>query len=46
MDINFKFSFDAPRGWKRRVFLYVGTPLALVASASAAAYAYDTLWIE
>jgi hypothetical protein len=45
MDINIRFSLDAPRGWKRRLLLYVGTPLALVTAASALAYAYDTNWI-
>jgi hypothetical protein len=46
MDINIRLSLDAPRGWNRRVFFYVATPLALVAAASALAYAYDTTWIK
>lgn len=45
MDINIRFVIDAPQGWKRRMLLYVATPLALVTAVSAVAYAYDTSWI-
>lgn len=46
MDINIRFTIDAPKGWLRRVMLFVATPAALVAGSVAVASAYDTGWIE
>ena len=46
MEIHIRFSLDAPRGWARRVGIYVVAPVALVAAVSAVAWGYDTAWIK
>jgi hypothetical protein len=47
--MEIKIIIDAPKGWKRRVLMFVVTPVALVAALGAAAYAtqqqLDTSWI-
>jgi hypothetical protein len=48
--MEIKISVDAPKGWTRRVLLYVATPLALVGVTAAIASAgpmnpIDTSWI-
>ena len=45
MDFHISISFDAPRGAGARLARFFGLPLALVAAAGLAAYAYDTTWI-
>jgi hypothetical protein len=43
--MEIKIVIDAPKGWKRRVLLYVVMPLGFVVVAGVAAHAYDTTWI-
>jgi hypothetical protein len=44
--MEIKIVIDAPKGWERRILLYVMTPIALVAAAAVGAHAYDTSWIQ
>lgn len=46
MDINIRFTIDAPRGGGRRILLFVVAPVALVGVTGAVAAAYETDWIE
>lgn len=49
MDVHIRLTIDAPEGWKRRVLLYVASPLAFVLAGVAVARAgtpLDLSWIQ